>query len=132
MYEHLILFDGECPFCHRAVRHVIDIDMHKRFIFAPLGGETAREVLTGPQAPLRKANSLILVEDYRSTERCFWSEAKAALRIYWLVGGWGIIGVLSFLPSCIGNPIYRWFAAHRHQFKLQIPEEPGPKERFLP
>ncbi|MBU6382813.1 MAG: DUF393 domain-containing protein [Verrucomicrobia bacterium] len=132
MHEHLIFFDGECPFCHKAVRHIIDIDVQKRFLFAPLGGETAQDILTGPQARLKKANSLVLVENYQSTERKFWIESKAALRIYWLVGGWGIIGIFSFLPRQIGDPIYRWVAAHRHQFKLRIPDQPGPQERFLP
>lgn len=132
MYEHLIFFDGECPFCHRAVRHIIQIDVNKRFMFAPLGGETAREVLIGPQADLKKKNSLVLVEDYQSTERKFWVESRAVFRIYWLVGSWGLIGVLCFLPSFIGDPIYRICAAHRHQFKMRISEVPGPKERFLP
>lgn len=133
MYEHLIFFDGECPFCHRSVRHIIEIDVHKRFLFAPLSGMTAQEMLTGPQGYLKKANSLVLVEDYQSTERKFWIESKAILRIYWLTGnGWGLLGIFSFFPSFIGDFIYRWFAAHRHQFKLKMPDEPGPKNRFLP
>ncbi len=132
MYEHLIFFDGECPLCHRSVRHIIEIDVHKRFVFAPLKGETADQILIGPQALLKKANSLVLAESYQSTDRKFWIESRAVLRIYWLVGGWGIIGIFSFLPGFLGDPIYRWFAAHRHQFKLNIPEQPGPKERFLP
>jgi hypothetical protein len=32
----------------------------------------------------------------------------------------------------LGDFFYRWFAAHRHQFKLKLPEEPGPQDRFLP
>lgn len=133
MYEHLIFFDGECPFCHRSVRHIIEIDVHKRFLFAPLSGISAREILIGPQAHLKGANSLVLVENYDSTDRKFWVESRAVLRIYWLIGnGWGLIGIFSFLPAFIGDFIYRWFAAHRHQFKLKMPEDPGPKERFLP
>ncbi len=133
MYEHLIFFDGECPFCHRAVRHIIEIDVAHHFLFAPLNGETARDILTGPQAPLKKANSLVLVENYQSTERQFWVRSKAVLRTYWLTGnGWGLIGIFSFLPAFLGDWIYRWLAAHRHQFKLKISQEPGPKGRFLP
>ena len=132
MYEHLIFFDGECPFCHKSVRHIIEIDEKSRFVFAPLSGQTAEEILTGPLARLKKINSLILVEDYRSTDRRFWVESRAILRIYWLVGGWGLIGILCFLPGFLGDPIYRWFAAHRHQFKLKMPDKPGPEERFLP
>lgn len=130
--KHLIFFDGECPLCHRAVRYILEIDVGKRFLFAPLNGETAQEILIGPQAPLRKANSLVLVEDYQSTERRFWVRSRAILRIYWLTGnGWGVIGVLSFLPGWIGDLLYRWLAAHRHQFKLKMPEE-QPRDRFLP
>ncbi len=133
MHEHLIFFDSECPFCHRQVQHIIEIDIYKRFCFAPLNGKTASEILVGPQADLKKANSIILVENYESTERHFWIRSKAVLRIYWLNGnGWGLFGIFSFLPSFLGDPIYRWVAEHRHQFKLKIPEKPGPKERFLP
>lgn len=132
MSDHLIFFDGECPFCHRSVRHIINIDRDQKFIFATLNGETANEVLSGPQANLKKAMSLVLVENYQSTDRKFWTESRAVLRIYWLVGGWGLIGIFSFLPRWIGDPIYRWFAVHRHQFKLKMPNSPGPKDRFLP
>jgi predicted DCC family thiol-disulfide oxidoreductase YuxK len=132
MHEHLVFFDGECPLCHRAVLHVLEIDLHKRFVFAPLNGETARDILVGPQESLKRVNSLILVENYQSTERQFWIRSKAILRTYWLVGnGWGLFGILSFLPSFIGDFFYRKFAKHRHQFKLKMPEE-GPRDRFLP
>jgi predicted DCC family thiol-disulfide oxidoreductase YuxK len=133
MHEHVILFDGECPLCHRSVRYIIGIDVHKRFMFAPLGGETAKKLLTGPQEPLKRANSMVLVENYDSTHRQYWIRSKAVLRMYWLVGnGWGIIGILSFLPGWVGDFLYNAFASHRHQFKLRMPEGPGPEDRFLP
>ena len=133
MHEHVIFFDGECPFCHRAVRHILEIDVNKRFVFAPLSGETADDILTGPQAALKTVNSLVLVENYQSTERKFWIRSRAILRVYWLAGnGWGLIGILSFFPGFIGDILYRRFAIHRHQFKLKMPKEPGPKDRFLP
>jgi predicted DCC family thiol-disulfide oxidoreductase YuxK len=133
MYEHLIFFDGECPFCHRAVRHILEIDVNQHFMFAPLSGETADDILTGPQAELKRANSLVLIENYRSTERKFWIRSRAILRVYWLAGnGWGLIGIFSFLPGFIGDIFYRWFAVHRHQFKLKMTKDPGPKDRFLP
>ena len=133
MYEHLIFFDGECPFCHKSVRQILEIDVDKRFLFAPLKGETASSILTGPQGPLKSANSLVLVENYDSTERKFWLRSRAVFRMYWLVGnGWGLIGILSFLPGYVGDFFYDRFAAHRHQFKLKMPNPPGPQDRFLP
>lgn len=132
MADHLIFFDAECPFCCRAVKHVLEIDVNQRFLFAPLNGETAAEVLTGPQRPLAFANSLVLAENFRSTERRFWIRSRAICRIHWLAGnGWGLIGIFSFLPNWIGDFFYNWLAAHRHQFKLKMPGELGPRERFL-
>lgn len=131
MNEHLIFFDKECPLCHRAVRHVIVMDRERHFLFAPLKGETAQDILVGPQAPLQKANSLVLVENYDSTDRLFWTRSKAIARIYWLSGR-KVLGSLSFLPAALGDWIYKIVADHRHQFKLKMPKEPGPKERFLP
>jgi predicted DCC family thiol-disulfide oxidoreductase YuxK len=131
--SHLIFFDDECPFCHKAVRHIIEIDEDKEFLFAPLRGESAREILAGPQKELRSMNSIVLAENYQSTHRRFFTKSHAIFRIYWLVGnGWGLIGILHFLPSFIGNFFYDWFAAHRHQFKLKIREAIGPSDRFLP
>lgn len=133
MGEHLIFFDDECPLCHKAVQSVLEIDVKKRFLFAPLKGETAAEILIGPQASLRGANSLVLVENYDSTERTFWIRSRAIFRIYWLVGnGWGLLGIFSFLPGFVGDLFYRWLAAHRHQFKLKLGRPTGPADRFLP
>lgn len=133
MHHHLIFFDDECPFCHHSVRHILAIDSKEQFLFAPINGETARGILIGPQDSLKRANSLILVENFRSTEREFWVRSRAIFRIYWLVGkGWRLLGILSFLPSWIQDPFYKWIAVHRHQFRLKMPQEPGPKDRFLP
>lgn len=131
MYEHLVFFDGECPLCHRAVRQVIAMDADRKFLFAPLSGETARDILSGPQEKLRRANSLVLVENYESTDRTFWIRSKAVGRIYWLCGK-RAMGCLSFLPAALGDFIYKIVANHRHQFKMKMPKEPGPEDRFLP
>lgn len=133
MHEHLIFFDDECPLCHRAVRHILEIDREKHFLFAPLTGKSAQEILIGPQSPLKKANSLVLVEHFRSTNRTFWIRGQAVFRIYWLTGqGWGFLGALSFLPGWLLDSFYKKVAAHRHQFKLQIDGSPVPAGRLLP
>jgi hypothetical protein len=36
------------------------------------------------------------------------------------------------MPQWLGDFFYNWFGAHRHRFKLKIPNIPGPEERFLP
>lgn len=133
MYEHLIFFDDECPFCRAQIKKIIKIDGEKNFRFAPLRGETAKDVLSGPQEKLKKSNSLVLAEDYQSTARRFCIRAKAVFRIFWILGGqWKLIGGLSFLPAWLIDPFYRLFAEHRHKYKLKIEESLEPEERFFP
>lgn len=131
--DHLLFFDHECPLCIRSVRHIIEHDPERRFSFAPLRGETAKEVLSGPQSFLKKAESLVVVEHWRSTDRKFWTKSRAILRVYWLIGGqWKLFGWISFLPGFLGDFIYDQISAHRHQFHLRPDREIGPEERFLP
>ncbi len=131
--EHLLFFDDDCPLCVRAVRYIMTLDIDHKFLFAPLKGETAEEILGGPQTSLKKANSLVVVENWRSTDRDFWIRSQAIFRIYWLIGGqWKILGWLCFVPPFIGDFFYRWLSEHRHQFKMTPDREIGPEDRFLP
>ena len=131
--NHLIFFDDECPLCHQAVRHILEIDRDKKFIFAPLKGATADLILSGPLKPLSSCNSLVVIENYQSTDRKVWIRSKAIWRIYWLVGyGWKLFGWLFFIPSFIGDFLYRMFSEHRHQFKLKSRQDIKTEDRFLP
>lgn len=133
MHQHLILFDHECPFCHKAVKRTIEMDVNKRFVFASFSSQTARGILAGPQRHLNGCNSPILIENYDSTHRSFHTHSQAALRSYWLTGnGWGLVGIFSYLPASVCDFFYRLRGEHRHQFKLKMLPLPGPKERFLP
>lgn len=129
--KHLIFYDGDCVLCYKAVQEILKADENKLFVFAPLSGETAKEILIGPNAHYAKEDSLVLIEHFRSDGRRFWIRSKGAFRIYWLMGShW--IGWFCFLPAWMGDWIYRWIAKHRHRLRFgwERPEFQG--ERFLP
>jgi predicted DCC family thiol-disulfide oxidoreductase YuxK len=131
--DHLVFFDSECPLCQRAVRHVLQIDGLEKIVFAPLKGATAASILSGPNSVYQRMNTLILLENYQSTQRRFWVRSRAIFRIYWLIGGkWRLFGALSFLPGWLGDLFYRNLARHRHQFSLPPLRDLGPAHRFLP
>ena len=133
MGEHVIFFDAECVLCQRAVRYIQQIDESALFLFAPLNGKTAARTLTGPNARLARANTIVLAENYESTEREFWIRSRALFRIYWLLGGkWRSLGWLHFLPGYPGDLFYKWVSNHRHQFKFKGEVDLGAKNRFLP
>jgi predicted DCC family thiol-disulfide oxidoreductase YuxK len=113
MSSHLIFFDGECVFCNRMVRFLLQKDRAGHFLFAPLQGVTAKEFFTTPPS----LDTLILVEHFKTAKQKQLRFGKAALRICWyLPGGWKLLGLLSFLPSFLADPIYRLIARNRHFF----------------
>lgn len=132
--KHLVFFDGECGFCDHTVNLLLSIDKNKKFIFAPLQGTTAREVLKDLPERYRGEDSLVLVENYNSPEQKFYVLGKGAFRIFWLLGGWwAFIGWISFLPSFLYDWGYRFIARNRKYFfrdSCQLPPQDS-KERFL-
>ena len=129
---HLILFDGNCPVCNRAVGHILRIDREKLFVFSPLEGQSAKRLLGDRYDRYLKIDSLVLIENYEKSPiiRVY---SKAALRIYWLLGGkYSLIGFLCFLPSFIGDFLYRLIASHRYRLNMKMPHKPIDQDRLLP
>lgn len=133
---HLVFYDGECGLCDRAVQFVLKADKEKKFLFAPLQGTTAEELLADLPPKMKQADSLILIENYKEPTQQLHILGKGALRICWLLGGaWRLFGWLSYLPPILYDWGYRLVAQNRHrlfpQTECVIPD-PAQKDRFLP
>ncbi|MEZ6188006.1 MAG: YndJ family transporter [Planctomycetota bacterium] len=61
----VLLFDGECGMCTRSVQTILSLERSPELLFAPLQGETAKQILRRhPVAPLEGPfDSLLLVHD---------------------------------------------------------------------
>jgi len=134
---HLIFYDGTCGMCHHIVQFLLKHDKKNIFVFAPLQGETAHQLLNNWRTTHPDADTIVLLENYRDQDnKHIYIFAKAALRICWLLGGmWKILGVISFLPPFLYNWAYRWVARHRFQwFEKQSCLIPTTQDinRFLP
>lgn len=93
----IVLFDGECAMCNRAVRFLSARDKKRQFEFRPGAPD----------------ETLVLIDDRGRHLRY----GKGALRIAWYLGGWWrLVGLLSFLPKFLIDPIYRFIARRRHLF----------------
>lgn len=134
MARHLVFYDGKCGFCDQVVQFLFKIDREKIFLFAPLQGKTASQVLRGLPPAYRKEDTLVLVENYREMNEKFYILGKAAFRILWLLGGaWRLLGWISFFPSFLYNWGYRLIARYRHKFPLKSCQLPHVEDsRFLP
>jgi predicted DCC family thiol-disulfide oxidoreductase YuxK len=134
-HRHLVFYDGECGLCDQVVQLVFKLDKQHLFDFAPLQGQTAARYLQSLPPHLKSVDSIILIQDYQTGCSQLFILSTAVFRIFWLIGGWGVLmGWLSFLPSFLFDWAYRFIARYRHRFFSKthcfIPP-PYQKDRFL-
>jgi len=135
--QHLVLYDGMCALCNRAVRFLLTIDKHRALVFAPLQGETARRIARWrPEWP-DGLDSIVLVRDYNSPEETLLARSDAVLEAVKLVGGaWAALSWLRMVPRGVRDRLYDAVARRRYRWfgKYQSCRMPAPHERrqFLP
>ena len=117
---------------------VLSRDRRGAIRFAPLQGETAKEVLSSEfRVPSAKTHSFDTIVWIDSSHREFVRSA-AAVRLLWRLGGvWSLFGwVLWLIPRPLRDVGYRLVAANRYRWfgKKETCRLPSPaeRERFLP
>lgn len=134
----IIFFDGVCNLCNLAVDLVIKHDPNRKFLFAPLQGETAKAMLPeGVGKTMSKDGedqwSMVLLDGQGYYER-----SQAALLVgKHLNGPISIMARLGLImPLFLGDFVYRWIAANRYKIfgKKETCRLPTPEEQalFLP
>lgn len=126
----VVFFDGHCSMCNDAVRFVMKEEATHVFRFAPLQGDTAKELL--PPRATEAIETMVL-----STEQGNYQRSDAALRIARGMGGfWATLWVARFVPRDVRDAAYDWVARNRHRWfpaldacPIPTPEE---RDRFLP
>lgn len=127
----IVFFDGVCGLCDRTVNRLLKCDKKEVLLFAPLQGETARQVL--PAADIQELGSMIFWHQDRA-----YRQSAAVVRILWtLGGGYRVLAALLWLiPLPLRDWGYRRVAANRYRWfgKHDACRMPTPAERarFLP
>lgn len=123
--RRIIFFDGPCPFCNWVVHFLMNVDHKKIFWFASLQGKTA-------QTLPKNQDSLILLEESSEGHKLFF-EAKAVMRIFWLLGGkFRLLGWMYILPGFLINPCYRFVARNRYRLFSFDKSKELDESRLLP
>lgn len=129
--DPIVFFDGVCGLCSHSVDFLISRDRRHVLRFAPLQGETSRQLLNLP--PDSDYSSMVLWEQGRMYRQ---SDAVARALIH--AGGfWGFVGLLM---RCVPRPLRNWgynlVARNRYRWfgKKESCRLPQPAERalFLP
>lgn len=128
--ERIVLFDGVCNFCCSSVNFIIRHDPEKRFKFAPLQSDAAKE-LKAKHDIGDDVDSIVLVEDGKA-----YTHSAAALRIARGLGGfWSIGYAFVVVPATLRDWLYRKFAKYRYRIfgkrdECLVPT-PDVRSRFL-
>jgi predicted DCC family thiol-disulfide oxidoreductase YuxK len=107
----IVLFDGTCAFCERAVVFMANRDPSGYFRFGASQSPEAEAMLAPSGVSRATARSIILIEDGRVYVR-----STASLRIAArLTFPWSLLRVLLIVPVPIRDAVYRTIAAIRHR-----------------
>lgn len=127
----LILYDGVCNLCNHAVQTVLRNDRRKKFRFAALQGEIAKQLLQQYHLPVQKNDSFVLIDNGRVYER-----SSAALKVAKNLDGlWPLLYIFIIVPSFIRDAVYNLIAKNRYKWfgrndNCLLPS-PDYKERFI-
>ncbi len=107
----VVLFDGTCAFCERAVVFIARRDPGGYFRFGASQSPEAAALLARHDVSRDTARSIILIEDGRAYLR-----STASLRIAArLPRPWSLLRVGLILPRPLRDAVYRVVAAVRHR-----------------
>ncbi len=129
--ERLVLFDGLCGFCDRAVRWMLAHDREGRLHYAPLQGATAAR-LRERHAEIPVDTETLVYVDASSGEECVYLRSEAIFRLCAeLDRGWRWLSWLRWLPRGLTDLVYGAFVRRRYRLfgRLDACRVPAPHER---
>lgn len=137
-FHPVLLYDGECGLCNRAVRRLLKADRAGRLRYAPLQCERAQAYLRAQGLPVADFASLVFVPDWSDSARgAYRLRTDGALGACAVVGGglWRTVGWTRFIPAALRDWAYKLVA--RSRYALFGPYRPSPlpepewEKRFL-
>jgi predicted DCC family thiol-disulfide oxidoreductase YuxK len=127
----IVLFDGSCGLCDHAVQFILARDPARRFRFAPLQSNLAKDLMQKNGIDPDQTSTIVLIQGDQA-----YTKSTAALKIVLeLREPWPLLGIFAFLPIGMRDQMYDFVARHRYQWfpkrdecRLPTPQE---REQFL-
>jgi predicted DCC family thiol-disulfide oxidoreductase YuxK len=111
-HKQLILFDGVCNLCNASINYIIKHDKNNAFMFAPLQGNTGKEIIKYFEVDTSKTDSILL---YSSDKKSLKIKSTAALAIASKLGfPRNLLVAFYIIPSFIRNWVYNYIAKNRY------------------
>jgi len=128
----IVLYDGVCGLCNRAVQFLLKRDRHDRLQFASLQSDTAAKVLQRHGMDHQSLDTVYAVLNYQKSNEALLAKGDAFLFFASVIGGiWSVARVGKIIPRSVRNWLYDFVARHRYQVfgKSESCMLPDPKQR---
>ncbi len=132
--NHLILFDGTCGLCERAVQNLLVRDHDRILRYAPLQGTLAASLRERFPDQIPVGLETVVYVDSSGPQIQIWTRSRAALRVLETLGGSPVsVLILRMVPEAIADFFYRIIAKHRYNIFGRIDQcaVPSPADRAL-
>jgi predicted DCC family thiol-disulfide oxidoreductase YuxK len=134
----VLLYDGECGLCNRAVRMLLRLDRRGVLRFAALQSAPAQEFLRAHRLPTEDFSTLVLVPDWaQRTQARFALRTDGVAGALWMCGGGSrmLAALLYSIPRFVRDAGYKFVARTRYKIFGPWKDCPLPrpewKERFI-
>lgn len=128
----IVLYDGVCGLCNRAVQFLLKRDRLDRLQFASLQSELAARVLKRHGMDPKSLDTVYAVLNYGEPNETLLAKGDAFLFFAGVIGGiWSLARVGRIIPRPVRNWLYDFVARHRYQVfgKSESCMLPDPKQR---
>ena len=111
----VLLYDGVCGVCNRAVQTVLRLDPNGRLRFAALDSDFARAVIERHPA-IHDVDSVVFVDEPGGPGERVSVRSAAALRVTNYLGGpWKLLEAARIIPAPVRDWLYDRFADIRYR-----------------
>ena len=128
----IVLYDGVCGLCNRAVQFLLKRDRHDRLQFASLQSDLAAKLLNRHGMNYKSLDTVYAVLNYGEPNETLLAKGDAFLFFAGVIDGvWSVASVVKVVPRPVRNWLYDFVARHRYQVfgKSESCMLPDPKQR---
>ena len=132
----IVLYDGVCGLCNRAVQFLLKRDRHDRFRFAPLQSSFAADLLARHGIDHTDLDTVYAVRNHGTPQEQLLTRGDAFLFFAEMLGGiWGMARLARIVPRRARNCLYDIVARNRYRVfgKSEVCMLPDPayRHKFL-
>jgi len=127
----VLLYDGTCGLCNRAVRFLLRIDRRGVLRFSALQGGPGQAWLRAHGMPAGDFESMVLVRDWGAGASGYALRTDALVAALEACGGAGrVLGLVRFVPRPLRDCAYRLVARLRYRLFGEWRDRPLPRPEW--